>query len=97
MGEKWIKVDEKREKSRVTADDKKKVKFKWIMIYEINGYKYKFSNIYMDKKVGVPYGYCSKNRTWVWLYEDGISLYGRDIDFTAGVKLSETKEEMNAE
>lgn len=91
--EKWIEVVKTRTESRVTTEDRKKAKFKWTMTYNINGYKYKFNNIYMDEKVGVPYGYCSKNRTWVWLYEDGISLYGRDIDFKPGIKLSEMKEE----
>ena len=50
------------------------------MVYNIGGFKYRFDNIYLDDN-GTPYGYCKKNRRWAWLYRNGISHYGRDVDY----------------
>lgn len=66
--------------TKATGENKKtKPKPKnWVMIYEINGYRYRFEKIYKDEN-GIFYGYCYKTRRWAWLYRDYISHYGTDI------------------
>jgi len=65
---------------RITKKDRERAVPGWYMIYEVYTVRYKFENIYLDGN-GIPYGYCKKNRRLGWLYPDGISHFGRDIDF----------------
>ena len=72
-------------KKRKIAKEKNRT-FNWKMKYEINGYRYTFEKIYLDEK-GIPYGYCSKNKSWAWLLNDAISRYGMDIDLIPATRL----------
>jgi hypothetical protein len=69
---------------RLNKDDRDKAVKDWYMIYDVYGYRYKFENIYLDES-GTPYGYCKKKRIWAWLYLNGISCFGKDIEFIPAV------------
>lgn len=84
---------EERNHKRVTKSDREKAVKNWYMIYEINGRRYKFENIYLDE-TGVPYGYCKKNRIWAWLYLNAVSVYGKDIDMNPAVLIENSGNEL---
>ena len=69
---------------RINKADREKAIKNWHMIYEINGRRYKYENIYLDE-TDTPYGYCKKTRRWAWLYVNGISHFGKDVEYIPAV------------
>lgn len=79
---------------RIFKSDREKAVKDWYLVYEINGRKYKFENIYIDE-TGVPYGYCRKTRRWAWLYLNAVSHYGKNIDMIPAILLENSGRLLN--